>query len=352
MTGTFNSHNQWLGASILLVDSHLINLKIASGLFGSFGISIEVASTSEEALSKLQEDEYDMVFVDLMMPEVNGTPLPRLIRQLGGKAEQLPIIALSSGDVNELRDSDAASRVNDFMCKPLKKSELNYMLVRWLPEKEDTASVKVLQTFDEINRLLPEINVELGLMRTGENQDIYLKTLVMFHRMMPEKTERVKQYLQESKIREFIVDIHGLKGSLAGMGCEGLSKKAADIESAAKVGEIGFCEEHTAEFLERMQDFHDRLKTVVTRFEADQRTTPKKPGTPEVLWEHLAIIQNAIELYNMDTAVEMLEKLMEFSFAGETDQCLNKIKGYLEDYDYNNAKLLITSLLSTSPGNR
>ena len=121
-------------ARVLVVDDNRINLVAAKGLIGKFGIRCDTAMSGREAIARIAEDDYDIVFMDYMMPEMDGMETTVAIRDLGGRCAEMPIIALTANIVAVGRDAFLAAGMNDMLAKPIEVEKLRAVLRRWIPE--------------------------------------------------------------------------------------------------------------------------------------------------------------------------------------------------------------------------
>jgi PAS domain S-box-containing protein len=125
------------GARMLVVDDIEINLIIAEQILLMYGGEVTVASNGMRAVELVKENDYDIVFMDHMMPEVDGVDTTKLIRALpGDKYQKLPIVALTANVVGDVRDAFLHSGMNDFLSKPLETDEIERVLRQWLPAEK------------------------------------------------------------------------------------------------------------------------------------------------------------------------------------------------------------------------
>jgi signal transduction histidine kinase/ActR/RegA family two-component response regulator len=122
-------------AKVLLVDDIDINLEVASFILSSYGISSDMAKSGREAVEKAAEKNYDIIFMDHMMPEMDGVEAVGIIRAMGGHNAGVPILALTANAVSDARKMFLANGFNGFLPKPMKTSAMADALVKWLPEK-------------------------------------------------------------------------------------------------------------------------------------------------------------------------------------------------------------------------
>ncbi|MDR1728454.1 MAG: response regulator [Acidobacteriota bacterium] len=119
---------------VLLVDDSPINLTVALGYLRKHGVRADTAVSAAEAIDKIRGRDYDLVFMDHMMPEMDGVEAAKLIRKMdGGRHQGLPIIALSANAVAGMREAFLEAGMNDFISKPIIPRELNDVLATWLP---------------------------------------------------------------------------------------------------------------------------------------------------------------------------------------------------------------------------
>jgi len=123
-------------ANVLVVDDNEFNLKVAEGLLDLFKIKAKIAFSGKEAIDMIQKNEFDIVFMDHMMPEMDGVEATRKIRKLGAQYETLPIIALTANAVQGAKEKFLSSGFSGFISKPIDIQELNEALREWLPPEK------------------------------------------------------------------------------------------------------------------------------------------------------------------------------------------------------------------------
>lgn len=124
-------------ANILLVDDNEVNQEVAKALMEPFGMHISLASDGQEALSLVQKESYDLVFMDHFMPVMDGVEATKRIRALKEeKYQKLPVIALTADAVQGVREEFLKAGMNDFASKPIEVKEVARVLRRWLPKEK------------------------------------------------------------------------------------------------------------------------------------------------------------------------------------------------------------------------
>lgn len=124
------------GVKVLLVDDQIANLTVAEGMLRQYNISVVTASGGAEAIEKAKSDVYDLIFMDHMMPDIDGIEATKTIRSMGGRLAVMPIIALSANVVSEAKEMFLNSGMDDLLSKPIIIYELHHTLLKYIsPEK-------------------------------------------------------------------------------------------------------------------------------------------------------------------------------------------------------------------------
>jgi len=118
---------------VLIVDDMEMNLYVAEDMLSPYGMRIDTAFSGHEAIEKIKINTYDIVFMDHMMPGMDGTEAIREIRKLGQKYEKLPIVALTANVISGIKEMFIANGFNDFMAKPIRIQDMNEILKKWMP---------------------------------------------------------------------------------------------------------------------------------------------------------------------------------------------------------------------------
>lgn len=121
-------------AKILIVDDTKVNLMVASGLMKRYEMEIDTALSGREAIEMVQKKDYDIVFMDHMMPEMDGMDTTKEIRKLGGKYENLTIIALTANAIGGTKEMFLREGLQDYLAKPIEQKQLDDILNKWLTE--------------------------------------------------------------------------------------------------------------------------------------------------------------------------------------------------------------------------
>jgi signal transduction histidine kinase/CheY-like chemotaxis protein len=123
-------------ASVLVVDDNEINLLVASELLKQYGIEADTAESGEKALRMISEKQYDLIFMDHMMPEMDGIEVTNRIRACSDWRARVPIIALTANAISGMMEIFLKNGMNDFISKPIELDKLHSILLTWLPQQK------------------------------------------------------------------------------------------------------------------------------------------------------------------------------------------------------------------------
>ncbi len=338
---------------VLIVDDNEINLSVAVGLLQTlFNIVSDEATTGRDAIAKASENEYDIIFMDHMMPEMDGVETTARIRAMGGWRSTVPIIALTANAVEGAKEMLLSSNMNDFLAKPLQKSELNRILRKWVPKRyrietrpparePEIADVKVEYSglLGRVAAALPEISVEEGLESAAGKQSIYERSLRLLAGKIPDFAERLETLLRDSRISEIAIHVHGMKSSLASVGAAPLSRQAKDLEHAAINDDLTFCKDYLPQFILQLRDLGTKLDRILDN-DNDAGVAAEK-GDPDKLVADLKHLYNALEAYDAETIAAVMAPLQHLDFGPGINPLLVILKGKVDTFDYDGAKTFL-----------
>ena len=121
-------------AKVLVVDDIEMNLVIAQGLLKKYQIEADIADSGQKAIELVQQKDYDLIFMDHMMPEMDGIDTMKAIKELGPKFEEITFVALTANAVKEARDLFEQEGMQDFLAKPIEVKYMDAIIEKWIKE--------------------------------------------------------------------------------------------------------------------------------------------------------------------------------------------------------------------------
>ncbi len=337
-SANFTAPSAW----VLVVDDNPVNLKVAAGLMEPYQFVIDTAANGIEAVEKVKKNKYDLVFMDHMMPEMDGIDATAAIRQLEGEYySSLPIIALTANALVGTREMFISEGMNDFLAKPIEINKLGHVLSKWLP-----SSKKIKTLHNDRSKPKSEgsewdisgVNTAQGIASVGGNRENYLQILSVYYADGNQKCSSLLRHFNEKNIAAFRTEVHALKSTSATIGANELSAMSAKLEAAAQNQDIHFIDGNLDRFLASFRKVLDAIRPVVS-----SHTQPAKnetlsheaiAGDLGYLCDMLDVLYNAAELVNISQLEDILGKLQSFSWPDEISKELSEIQNNTAMFDY------------------
>lgn len=257
-------------AKVLVVDDNPVNLKVASGLLKLYGIDAELVESGEECLEAVKKQTYDLIFMDQMMPEMDGVETLLRFRETKRENKHTPVIALTANALVGVREEMLEEGFDDFLGKPTDLTELENILIRFLndlqeetqeDEKEDTDfAPEIAQKYEEL--IQKGIDVQAGIELCG-GEESYQEVLKAFVKNAPVQQRDFSLSLKQGDYERYTVLAHALKSASASIGALKLSEIARMHEGAGNKENILYINE---DFVNLIEEYKDIIKAIETGF--------------------------------------------------------------------------------------
>jgi two-component system sensor histidine kinase/response regulator len=220
------------GARVLLVDDNEINQQVGQEILQQLGFQVDIANNGLEAIEALEQAEYELVFMDVQMPVMDGYEATRRIR-MNPLWSQLPIIAITAHTLSTDREKSLQAGMNDQVNKPIDTDELIAVIRKYVKNKgrsPDRGELILSPAGNE--RQLPGIVYAEGLARVGGNQKIYKKLLLQFAASNADTADKLRNALLSGDLQEASRLLHTVKGVAANIGANDLAAATSQLETA------------------------------------------------------------------------------------------------------------------------
>jgi CheY-like chemotaxis protein len=258
-----------------------------------YGLTIDCVLSGPEAIEKVRRQEvtYDVIFMDHMMPGMDGIEAARIIRnEIGTEyAKTVPIIALTANALAGNEDMFLSSGFNAFIAKPIDIMRLDVILNQWVRDKQTEETLwKAGQEIKEAepaaagsileNAKLDGLDFTAGLKRYG-TEEIYLRILQSYLTHTPELLEKLRSLSRET-LPHYAITVHGLKGASYGICAGTIGKEAEELELAAKAGDYETVHSKNAAFIVKVETALEDLKKLLETA-AENNSPKKKTAAPD-----------------------------------------------------------------------
>lgn len=325
-------------AKILVVDDNEMNRRVFINLLKESKIQIDQAESGKKCLELTEKKTYDMIFLDHMMPQMDGIETLERMRQADPDGvKKIPVIALTANAVSGARELYLDAGFTEFLSKPVMPDRLERVLADYLPQDK----VRI-QTFDE-SRKAAENTADAEKIEEEElpvvdgidwnfagihfpDQKMLLHTLKDFYKMIMYEAEKLENFYEhiteDGQLEEFQIQVHGMKSAAALVGIIPLAGCAKMLEDAARNKDLERICQMTPPFLEEWRDFRQRLSLFAGEEEEEEY---KKEDDSELL-ALMGMLHGAADSMDLDTMDEIILKLPEYKMP---DDC-GKVREQLE----------------------
>lgn len=284
------------GVKALVVDDEPMNLSVARGIFRRYGMEVKTAASGEESIAMCATEDYDIIFMDHMMPGMDGVEAMKRIRYDGIRnMKNFAIVALTANALSTAKEMFIAEGFDGFVSKPIELAELERVLKNVLPparisyedieseeissnnketkteksaekieeKKEEKAAEPIVQgetseealentsveSSDRASLSAVGIDVKLGLGYCQEDEELYDDLLKQYVSEAEEKKKKLEQFKTDKDMKNYAILVHALKSNSLTIGAKALSEKAKALEMASKADDIEFVEENHEELI-------------------------------------------------------------------------------------------------------
>lgn len=319
-------------AKVLVVDDNEVNLAVAEGLLKPLKMQVDIATSGFQALDYIKQKQYHMIFMDHMMPEMDGIETTHKIREQSPEYASVPIIALTANAMEGTREMFFKEGMNDFVAKPVNFRDLAKQVLKWIPTHyilEEESSDENEETSSEMIQI-EGINVAAALELMG-TEELFFSILKEYYRTIRKKSNAIEEHFEKEDWKNYTIEVHALKSSSRQVGALELGDFAASLEQAGKDGDIGTIKAHTKELLEKYRSYEAILAPLFPEEEEDDRDKELIP-----LEEKLRLLQEmliACDELDMDGMESVTEQMSNYRFEGAEKERFEQLKEAVDALD-------------------
>ncbi len=324
---------------VLVVDDNRMNIRVIAGLLEHYKMEVSVAYSGREALEKIETADFDFVFMDHMMPEMDGVEtMHRIRKKVGEYYKKIPIVALTANAVAGTREMLLAEGFNDFLEKPIEGSVLERVLLRNLPgekivfeesakEQKKAQEVPIYAFRDNgaqdnvqkdaqgaANPKLQAIgklgvDIQKGVAYCG-GEDGYLNILQGYCDDYEQSVTILNDHFAKKDWKNYTIMVHGIKSAMGSIGAVNLSEQARKLEAAGKADNVDYILSKHGELAEGYTRFFDELDKL--GFGSGVRSKKEVVELPEIETQEFEQIVSQMETAMFELDQDTLEKHLKY----------------------------------------
>ena len=324
-------------AEILVVDDNAVNLTIVEGLLKPLQMKLQTADSGKEAINKAKGNAFDLIFMDHMMPEMDGIEATHILRGMD-EYKNVPIIALSANAIGNIREKFINEGMTDFVAKPIELHTLLSKVRQWLPP-DKIQTVKV-QEQEDVKQGLPDVIGDFdtqSAVRLLGSKELYATVLENFYHTIEKKATLIREVYNQTDWVRYTIEVHALKSLSRQIGANGLADMAAKLEQAGNERDIAYIQQNTDAMLEKYLAYRDLLEPYFPK----EEWTAEEETEPDRLRECLECLEKAAEDLDMDRMEEQLKTMKHYRYPTRQQELFERLQDAIEDWDTDTCESII-----------
>ncbi len=342
------------GYKVLVVDDNTINRRVAKGFLKDYQFDLSEAASGYEAISLVRQTKFDIIFMDHMMPEMDGIETAHIIRNECGENGKVPnLIALTANAMEGVKERFLLNGFQDFIAKPLDRRELDKVLSKWIPDDRKTISESpgkndsgTNSEYDFSSIQIQGISNEAIVRHQAGSVADYKEILELYCIDGERKTTLLRNLFEDKDYATYEIEVHGLKSASANIGAMDLSDLAKEHEHAAARGDEEYIKQH---FTDLIQSYETQLQHIQHFLDERQEKTDNSEDLPEIdLPSFTEMIREALkqlEDFHSRECANRIDVLLNYNLTDDLKTKLKEIQTQLRLYEDDEAERLLQQLL-------
>jgi len=240
-------------AHILLAEDNPMNQKLAVTLLKKAGYSVDAVEDGRMVIEAVKRRAYDLILMDVQMPEMNGFEATKIIREMEGDRKHTPIIAITAHAMKGDREKCLQAGMDDYISKPIEPQELFHAIEKWTksqdsekdlspftfhlsPQKNEVACSQYIEPVEPID-------LESALRRFDGDKEFFKEMLQEFLSYVPKQLEKLAETIKRGEAKVVEREAHSLKGAAGNLGAKPMADLALQLELLGRKGDLAVAEE-------------------------------------------------------------------------------------------------------------
>lgn len=325
-------------AKLLIVDDNEVNSSVAKRLMEPYQMNIDLASNGFEALEMIAHTAYDLVFLDHMMPGMDGIETVQKIRTMESNTE-LPVIALTANVFSDANTYFKEKGFTGFLAKPINVKELHNILLTYLGTKAVKLALKgssgtIKETSPETVILfepLKHFDIESSLAYFDQSVDFYIEMLRTFYRGLSDRRSEMDSIYSHQDIKLFTIHVHAIKSASKSVGAINYSDTAKTLEAFGHQQNWKAISLRFEEFIKETDLLLEELRRFLSALPTAAKSKEKHSNFPEDAVKDLCIAVNEMDYQKASEAISVLDR---YCYTHEMQHLLDCLKTAYDNFEY------------------
>lgn len=356
---------------VLVVDDNHINLLVIKGLLESYGLTVDTAPCGATAIDLCKKTHYPIVFMDQMMPEMDGIEAMQRIRgldsyyALGGESK---IIVLTADAIRGVRESLLEKGFDEYLGKPMNLRQLERLMITYLPSDNITVSTRFPEDADgqddksdeeaadkpedgsqdaDINFLqekLPEVDLSIGLKNCGGKTDDYLKILNINYEYGSKNLNELSELLRKKDYENYTIKVHSMKSTTKNIGALKISDMAREQEEAGRAGRYDDIDANFDALRTEYEKLLGKIEEVLRHYQILEEPVTDSNGEMldgKMINGILSNIRMHVDAFDFDPVFEILKKRKQYRLPEAYAELFEQLEAAMEDLNVDEVRRLI-----------
>lgn len=343
------------GVQVLVVDDNMVNLRVADGILNSYGLLVDTASSGNEAIELCRKKKYHLIFMDQMMPEMDGVETMKQIRaenQYYAAGGESKIIVLTADAISGARKQLMEKGFDEYLGKPMNLKQIERLLVRFLPpekieiqitdKKKDDSQKAKTEDINYIKGVLSGVEIEKGISNCGEDVSDYLKVLKIAYDYGEKQLEELERMQKQQDYENYTIKIHSMKSTTMNMGAVELSNMAKAQEMAGREGNYSYIDEHMKPFLAEYRILLGKIEEVLRHYDMIEEASQEMECLEEeMVLRILQSIYQSVDNFDFSKVFEILEEVKKYKIPKEYQKVFEQIGIWMDELAVDEIRELI-----------
>lgn len=344
---------------VLVVDDNFVNLRVADGIMKSYGLNVDTASSGMEAVELCKNKQYQFVFMDQMMPEMDGVEAMEEIRSISphyAKGGEGKIIVLTADAISGARKELMKQGFDEYLGKPINLKQMERLFVKFLPKEKITMQQpkevrkdreqKEEKEINYLRSILSEVDIQKGIENCGGELEDYLKVLKIAWDYGEKQLEELQNLQKQKNYADYTTKVHSMKSTAMNMGAVGLSNMAKDQEMAGKQGNYSYIDAHMELFCREYRTLLKKIGEVLKNYNMIEELSETEEMLEEdMILQILENIEKYVDDFDFSRVFQILDEIKKCQMPEKYQQMFGQIGVWMDELEVDKIKELIEKTL-------